>query len=318
MHSLIIIAAFIMDLFWGDPRWFPHPVRGIGWLIQRGESRLRRFASSPMTEKIAGGVLVACVVSFVFGLSHYLITTAFRLTPYFGFMVAAVMGYTAIAARDLAGAAKKVLALLNDGDIIRARKELSLIVGRDTHDLNEQEIVRAAVETVSENTSDGVIAPLFYMAIGGPALAMAYKAVNTCDSMLGYKNERYLHFGWAAARLDDVVNYIPARLTGVLLSVAALFVPGASWRRALHTSFRDGRNHPSPNSGYPEAAVAGALGVRLGGASTYGGMASTKPYIGKDDKVLAKKDIEKSILLMYSATLLAVAGAVLESALVNL
>jgi adenosylcobinamide-phosphate synthase len=228
----------------------------------------------------------------------------------------------------LADAARAVLKKLDEGDIAAARKELSLIVGRDTQSLDEPEIVRAVVETVAENASDGVIAPLLYLAIGGPALALAYKAVNTLDSMIGYKNARYLHFGWAAARLDDIVNFIPARITAILICLSAvitrwftplvsavifffrthselrtvnseLFIP---WRIMM----RDRNNHTSPNSGYPEAAMAGALGIRLGGPSTYAGQLSLKPFIGEADCPIAKKHIEKSVQLLYSATLFSV------------
>lgn len=308
MHALIIITAFMLDAVFGDPHWFPHPVRAIGWFIQRAESVLRSFSKRSKSKRIAGVALVLLTIVLVYALSHYLLLTAFRMSWYFGFILSAFLAYTTLAARSLADAAQAVLRRLDAGDIVGARSELSLIVGRDTQYLDEQEITRAVVETVAENASDGVIAPLFYLAMGGPALSLAYKAVNTLDSMIGYKNETYIDFGWAAARLDDAANYLPARITAVLICFAS---QGASllspvYKQAWHIMLRDGRKHPSPNSGYPEAAMAGALGIRLGGPSVYGGKPSHKPYLGDAKGLFDKKLIEKSVLLMYSATLFGV------------
>jgi len=333
MDSLIIVFAYILDLIFGDPRRLPHPVRGIGWLIQRFETLLRRFAKTPGTEKMAGIVLVIAIVLPVFFLCRLLILSASSISLYLGLAVSVLMAYTTLAARALADSAQAVLSSLDKGDILRARKELSMIVGRDTENLDEKEIVRAVVETVAENASDGVVAPLFYMALGGPALAMAYKAVNTLDSMVGYKNARYINFGRAAARLDDAANFIPARITAVLICLAAGLLrrlkpaatpspqpspPGgvgdSAFQSPWRVMLRDGRNHPSPNSGWPEAAMAGALGVRLGGQSTYGGRLSRKPFLGNGTPVPEKKDVEKSVRLMYCACLL----AVLCAAAVNL
>jgi adenosylcobinamide-phosphate synthase len=328
MNGLVIVTAYILDLLFGDPHWLPHPVRAIGWLIQRFETILRSIATTPRAEKIAGVALVILTVFPVYILSHSIILFAYRLSSHLGFAVSAVLAYTTLAARGLADAARSVLKKLDEGDAAGARKELSMIVGRDTQNLDEPEIIRAVVETVAENASDGVIAPLVYLAIGGPALALAYKAVNTLDSMVGYKNERYLHFGWAAARLDDIANFVPARITAVLIcfsasahsslrsaanKVKSVFQVSAELRtvnielqnpwRIMH---RDHGNHPSPNSGYPEAAMAGALGIRLGGPSTYAGQLSMKPFIGDPGSPIVKKHIEKSIQLLYSATLIAV------------
>ena len=335
MDSLIIVSAYILDLIFGDPRRLPHPVRGIGWLIQRFETLLRRFAKTPGTERTAGIVLVIAVVLPVYFLCRLLILSASSFSLYFGLAVSVLMAYTTLAARALADSAQAVLSPLDNGDILRARKELSMIVGRDTENLDEKEITRAVVETVAENASDGVVAPLFYMALGGPALAMAYKAVNTLDSMVGYKNARYINFGRAAARLDDAANFIPARITAVLICLvsgllrrlkpaatpspqpppprgegdSAIRNPHSAFQTPWRVMLRDGRNHPSPNSGYPEAAMAGALGVRLGGQSTYGGRLSRKPFIGNELRPLDKKDVEKSVRLMYCACLFAALGA---------
>ncbi len=341
MHSLVIVSAFVLDLILGDPAWFPHPVRFIGRMTQLDEKGLRKFFKSPGTEKTAGVLLVLLIVPPVYFLTRFLISSAASISFAFGFIVSAVTAYTTLAARGLADAARTVLTRLDAGDIVSARKELSMIVGRDTADLGEQEIARAVIETVAENASDGVVAPLFYLAIGGPALAMAYKAVNTLDSMVGYKNKEYINFGWAAAKLDDIANYIPARITAVLICLAAEIRHGLKGSEIPHhllltkspqppfdkggqggisrsksafagpwrIMLRDGPNHPSPNSGYPEAAMAGALGIRLGGPGTYGGEISRKPFIGDEGDPPDKKDIANSIRLMYCSTLLAVPGA---------
>ena len=203
--------------------------------------------------------------------------------------------------------------MLDAKNLDGARNELSCLVGRDTSSLDEKGITRALLETVAENTSDGVIAPLFYLAIGGPPLAMAYKAINTLDSMVGYKNEKYLYFGRASARLDDIANYIPARITAILLAVAA-FILRKDWRRAWRITLRDSGNHPSPNSGYPEAAVAGALGRRLGGLSYYGGMPSNKPFIGDDAGEFQVRDVREAgrLMLMTSALMVLISIVVLS------
>jgi adenosylcobinamide-phosphate synthase len=340
MNGLVILSAFLLDLILGDPRWLPHPVRAIGRLIEGQEAMYRKRAGSKAAETAAGVILVLVTVSVVYFTARLIVLAAFRLSPAAGFVVSAVLASTTIAARGLADSARAVRDRLDAGDIASARGELSMIVGRDTDRLDEGEISRAVIETVAENASDGIVAPLFYLVIGGPALALAYKAVNTLDSMVGYKNERYQRFGWAAARLDDIANFIPARITAVLLCLAADIArwlqPAATMVAGLFTfdserslpsnaylggtpnselcspwriMLRDGRNHPSPNSGYPEAAMAGALGVRLGGPSSYGGQPGVKPFIGEAESPISKKYIEKSVRLMYSANLLAACGA---------
>ncbi len=328
--AFIVLSACVLDLLIGDPRWFPHPVRGVGWLIRKGERILRRIAGTPHSEKAAGMVLVILVVMPVYVLSSLILSAAFSVSRNFGIGISVLMAYTTIAARGLADAARVVQLRLDAGDLVGARHELSMIVGRDTANLDEEEISRAVIETVAENASDGVVAPLLYLAIGGPALAMAYKAVNTLDSMVGYKDERYLNFGWAAARLDDIANYIPARITAILICLSSGVlrmlmkpaVPTASNPQSSHSSpwkimIRDGRNHPSPNSGYPEAAMAGALGVRLGGPSSYFGVMNQKPFIGKEREAPRKKNIALSVRLLYCASLSAALAAALGAALLN-
>ena len=227
-----------------------------------------------------------------------------------GFAVAVFLAWTCLAARSLHGESRLVAEALARGDIGEARRYLSYIVGRDTADLDEPEIWRATVETVAENTSDGVIAPLFYLMLGGPVLALAYKAVNTLDSMVGYKNDRYLLFGWASARCDDLANWLPARLTGLLMVLAAPFT-GLSLTGAWWIMVRDGRNHASPNSGIPEAAAAGALGVQLGGTNRYFGKPVAKPTIGDALKPLSREAYRGAVRLMYGAEGLLVAGFLL-------
>jgi adenosylcobinamide-phosphate synthase len=337
---LIIVVAYLLDLLFGDPRWFPHPVKGIGRLIQKTELLLRKSAKRLVAEKAAGVLLVILVVLPVYALSSLMLSTAFSLSWFCGIAFSVLMAYTTLAVRGLADAARAVLSRLDADDLAGARKELSLIVGRDTADLNEQEISRAVIETVAENASDGVVAPLFYLVLGGPGLAMAYKAVNTLDSMVGYKNEKYINFGWAAAKLDDIVNYVPARITAVLICLASGILRGSkptgipssqpvprggerdsalstshfAFSRPWRIMLRDGGNHPSPNSGWPEAAMAGALGVRLGGPSSYFGKMSRKPFIGEYLQVPRKKNIAMSVGLLYCSSLLAVLLAALGAA----
>ncbi len=273
---LIIAAAYMLDRMLGDPWWLPHPVRWMGGYISFLESGIRRVATGPLGERIGGVVLWITVCATVFVLSRTVLGLTSGL-PYF--IVATYLAYTTIAARSLQAAVDSVIDALENGDLRGARRRLSLIVGRDTGSLSEEEVYRAAIETAAENTSDGIIAPLFYLALGGPPLALLYKAVNTLDSMVGYRSERYRHFGWFSARADDVANFIPSRLTVFFTVLGALFFH-LNWRRAVAVALRDGRNHPSPNAGYPEAAASGALGVQLGGASYYSGRCVEKRVIG--------------------------------------
>lgn len=312
----IIFFAFILDLVLGDPRWFPHPVVFIGRLISTLEYVLRRFIKSKGWELLAGGILAIVVPVSAFLVTYWLIVITSSFSQAAGWLAAVFLGYTTIAARSLYAEPQKVAKLILTGDLPGARKELSCLVGRDTQELDEKGIVRALVETVAENTSDGVIAPLFYLAIGGPPLAMAYKAVNTLDSMVGYKNDKYFYFGRASARLDDVANYIPARLSALLIIVAA-FILRKDWKNAWRIMLRDGRKHPSPNSGYPEAAMAGAMGIRLGGLSYYGGTPSNKPFIGDEKGKFQVDDVRKSGWLMITASVFMVVLSVFVLAILE-
>lgn len=291
-ESTILILAYTLDLVIGDPKQLPHPVKIMGWTITKLEDFLRnrahsthyRIKNKERREKATGVVLVVIIVGFTYGL-FYVINSLF--TVYRSLFAGLLMVYlisTTLATRGLVESADSVIKTLNIGSIEEARKRLSCIVGRDTKTLDRNGILKATIESLAENASDGIIAPLFYFSIGGLPLAMTYKAINTMDSMVGYKNERYRHFGWAAARLDDIANYIPARMTGFLIVVSSAIVSRSvfSVHCSLKTMLRDGRKHLSPNSGVPEAAMAGALGMKLGGPSTYKGTFVEKPYIGEE------------------------------------
>jgi len=300
ISPFILISAVLLDLLLGDPRWLPHPVVGIGRMISILEKVLRRLVKS---DRLGGILLLITVVGLTAAIALLIVKGASALHPYLGFAASTWLSYTCLAARSLHAESKLVADRLIAGDLAGARRNLSRIVGRDTDDLTEPEIWRALVETVAENTSDGVIAPLFYLMLGGPVLGLAYKAVNTLDSMVGYKNERYLHFGWASARFDDLANWLPARLTGLLM-VAVAPLAGLSGRYSFRMMLRDGRNHSSPNSGIPEAATAGALGVQLGGVNSYFGTIVEKPTIGDPLRELSHVSYRGAIRLMYGTAIL--------------
>lgn len=300
IDPLILISAILMDLLLGDPRWLPHPVVGIGKLISVLERHLRRRLHD---ERLAGVLLLIFVAGTTALLAFLLLKGTTAINTFLGIALATVLAWTCLAARSLHRESALVADRLIAGDLEGARHYLSRIVGRDTDDLDEAEIWRALVETVAENTSDGIIAPLFYLMIGGPVLGLTYKAVNTLDSMVGYRNERYLRFGWASARFDDLVNWLPARMTGLLMVVIAPLV-GLSGGAAFRIMLRDGKNHSSPNSGIPEAAAAGALAVRLGGANRYFGTIVEKPTIGDPLRELSHDAYRGAVRLMYGSTAL--------------
>ena len=297
---VIIPAAVLLDWLIGDPRWLPHPVVAIGKLIGQLEKVLRSLVPN---ERLGGILLLLITVAATCSVSWLLLKVAYAISPYIGFIVSVILSWNCLAARSLHLESGLVADALTAGDLLEARKYLSRIVGRDTEELEEGDIWRGAVETVAENSSDGVIAPLFFLMLGGPVLGLAYKAVNTLDSMVGYKNERYLQFGWASARFDDLVNWLPARLSGALMVMASPFA-GLNIKGAWRIMLRDGRNHSSPNSGIPEAAAAGALGVQLGGANRYFGTMVEKPTIGDPLKPLDLVAWKGAMRLMYGAEVL--------------
>jgi adenosylcobinamide-phosphate synthase len=307
--SAQVFLAYAADLLLGDPSWLPHPVRIIGYAASASEKVCRRLGNSKPV-MLALGFLVALVIPVGAAFAtRLLLKEISRISPWAGWVATVCVAYTTLSVRSLDGAARVVIDHLKRGDLVWARAALAMIVGRDTQTLDEPEIVRAAVETVAENTSDGVVAPLFYLAIGGVPAAIAYKAINTLDSMFGYKNERYLYFGRASARLDDVANYLPARFTAILVVVSALFL-GLSWKKAIKIVRRDARSQPSPNAGFPEAAFAGALGVRLGGTNSYGGRVSHKAHLGDAEQALTIAVQPKVRRLLYATSTLAVAVAI--------
>ncbi|MBI1987793.1 MAG: cobalamin biosynthesis protein CobD [Nitrospinae bacterium] len=297
---LSILLAYLLDLLLGDPRWLPHPVRGIGWAIRQLEALLR---ASRLNERLAGVLLTVTVVGGAYVLTWGLLRWAEVVHPALGFALSTLLIYTSLAAKSLCQESMRVARLLENGALEEGRRQVGGLVGRDTQALDEREVTRATIETVAENLVDGVISPLFYAFLGGAPLALAYKAVNTLDSMVGYKNPRYLRLGWASARLDDLANYLPARLAAGLLPLAALLCR-QDMRGCWAAIRRDGRKNPSPNSGLSEAGVAGALGIQLGGVNYYGGAPSPKPLIGPRRKPLEVGDIGKANRLMLATSLL--------------
>ena len=291
----LLPLAYALDLALGDPPTWPHPVRWIGAAISRGETVLRsRFRD----DVLAGGFLTLSVVAATYAAVWLTLILAWRVSTVAGAIASAWLLYTTLSVRSLAVEARRVAAELESGDLLRARRAQSMIVGRDTAHLDEPEIVRAAVECVAESTVDGVISPLFYAAIGGPALALAYKALNTLDSMIGHKDSRYIRFGRLAAKLDTAANKLPALLSGLLLPLAA-GLAGLPAARAFKTAWNDGAASTPSNAAIPEAAMAGALGVRLGGTNRYGARVVVTPFLGTAVHTLRPEMIERSIGVMY-------------------
>lgn len=303
-HMTAFFLGFLLDLLLGDPYCLPHPVRLIGSLIAKSEQRLlgKGKERNAETERRKGVLLVVITAGCTTVAAALILFGAYWLHPYVGLAVETVMTYQILAAKCLKAESMKVYRHLAARNTEEARKAVSMIVGRDTAVLDEEGIVKAAVETVAENTSDGVIAPMLYTALGGPVLGFFYKAVNTMDSMVGYKNEKYLHFGRAAAKLDDFVNFIPARVSAWLM-IAAAFCSGKQFseRRAYAIYRRDRRKHASPNSAQTESVCAGALGIRLAGDAVYFGKLVKKPYIGDALRTVSYEDIKRVNRLMYTA-----------------
>ena len=302
--AVIIPFSYIADLIFGDPEWLPHPVRLMGSVINFFDRSLNT-ARSAWKSKLRGSVMTCAVVGMSMLFTYLAIVAAGKIHPFLGLAVSVYFGYASLAVKDLHLKAASVFKALSKGSLEGSRRELSKIVGRDTGDLTEEKIVMAAVESVAESTNDGIVAPLFYLVIGGPVLAIGYKAVNTLDSMVGHKDERYGDFGWSSAKLDDTANYLPARITGMLI-VAASIILKKDFRRAFKTMLRDGAKHESPNSGVPEAAMAGALRMRLGGPSVYQGEIVKKPYIGEPGDEVRPGLIPQSLNVSFAVSLLAV------------
>ena len=301
MIGLKVLAACGLDLALGDPRCLPHPVRLMGLAISWYERLVLKSMRGKMARLVAGIVIAAGLPVLCFFCIQWVIEQAYVLDVYVGHAVWIFFGYTALAARDLGDHAMHVYRALVSGSLEEARNAVSLIVGRDTAGLSEPEVIRATIETVAESSSDGVIAPLLFLAIGGPPLALAYKAVNTLDSMIGHRTEPYRHLGWASARLDDLMNWVPARLSGLCLILAAGIRLG-TFRSAWKTFLRDGHKHVSPNSGWPEAAMAGALQVQVGGMNSYEGILVERPKLGDPIQALTPSLIPVAVQLMGLAS----------------
>lgn len=311
--SITLIAGFTLDLLIGDPLWLPHPVRLIGRLAVWAEPRCRRLLAN---EYLAGAVFALAVGAVAGGGVWLVICGLQQLHPVLAGLAMVYFMYAGLAVRDLAWEAAAVWRKLAEDDIDRARQRLSRIVGRDTERLAAPEVVRATVETVAESTVDGILAPMFFAALGGAPGLWLYKAINTLDSMVGHREAPYTRFGWAAARLDDVANFVPARLGLFLFGVGTWIAgrdPGPCWR----IGWRDGGKHPSPNAGIAEAAMAGALGIQLGGTNTYEGVESVRPYLGDPVRPLEMACIPQAIRIMYATSIAGLALCVVARWVVN-
>lgn len=307
-HMIALFIGYLFDLLIGDPHGIPHPVVAIGKLISVIEKKLLNTESTPKKKFYLGLFMCITVIIITMLFTTAVTVGAYLINPYLGIATEAVLICYLLAARCLQKESMKIYKDVADEDINKARRDLSMIVGRDTDRLDDKGILRATVETVAENTSDGVIAPLIYASIAGPILGLTYKAVNTMDSMVGYHNERYEDFGKCAAKLDDVVNFIPSRLSALFLIFASAILKMSDKAYSPIMAFkiwkRDRLNHKSPNSAQTESTVAGSLGLKLGGPSFYGGVLSDKPYIGDGIKEIEKEDIVRSCRLMFTAQFL--------------
>jgi adenosylcobinamide-phosphate synthase len=300
----VVPAALVVDLAVGDPAFITHPVSVIGRSVSWLERRLRLPGGRPQAAVARGFMLWLVVVLLSYSVAWGLIAAVSSLSRGAGMALSVWLISTTVAARGLRDAGRKVSQRLAAGDTAGARAAVGEIVGRDTDRMDQGEVIRATVESVAENTVDAVVSPMFYALLGGAPLAMAYRAVNTLDSMLGYKDAAYLYFGRAAARLDDLANYIPARLAGALMCLAALFL-GLDWRRAISVRVRDAVKHPSPNAGVPESVAAGALGLQLGGLNAYDGRPRMRALLGDKTREFEQADIARVTRLMLGSSVLA-------------
>ena len=317
-HILALILGFLLDLAFGDPRWLYHPIRLIGNLIAWAEKPFRAvFPKSEKGELTAGVFFAVFVVAVSTAVPALVLFLAAKLSIWLAFALEVFWSFQILAAKSLKTESMRVYEALKEGELEKARKAVSMIVGRDTERLTEEGVAKAAVETVAENSSDGVVAPLIFLAVGGPVLGFFYKSVNTLDSMVGYKNDRYLYFGRFSAKLDDVLNFIPARISGLLL-VTASPLAGLDVKGAWRIFKRDRKNHASPNSAQTEAAAAGALGVQLAGDAWYFGKLYKKPTIGDALRPVGYEDIRRVNRLMYAAVCLALALAAAAAGILEL
>jgi adenosylcobinamide-phosphate synthase len=316
-RGILLPAAYLLDQIAGDPEWFPHPVRLIGLAVARGEAAVRRPGQSAANELGSGAALTIAIVAGSYCLTEAAVRLGYRHSRLLGNAIELILGWTCIAARNLEEEAVAVVESLECQDLDSARRRLSRIVGRDTHNLDSQEVSRAVIETVAESASDGIVSPLFYMALGGVPLAMAYKAINTLDSMIGHADARHFYFGKAAARLDDIANYLPARLTALSIVAASPVVEGAEAGTAARIWSLDGDRHKSPNAGQPESAMAGALRVRLGGDNTYAGEVMPAQMMGEEFSAPASGHARRAIRLISAVGILGVGFSVVLAMLVQ-
>jgi adenosylcobinamide-phosphate synthase len=303
-NSVALVLAFGLDLLLGDPRCLPHPVRAIGRAVLLLEGLARRFFHSAAGLRFAGAAIVLLVAGGSAAAVHYALKYAFILHFLAGMLLLIYLYYAMLAVGDMLRHVRAVEAALAGEDLPLARKRVSLLVSRDTALLGEEGVVRAALESLFENAADGVVAPLFYAALGGPALAVLYKAVNTMDSMLGYRTPRYYYLGWAAARADDLLSYIPARLTALLFILAGM-LGRLNWKKGWRTLLQDRKKHDSPNSAWPEAAAAGVLDIRLGGRDRYHGKEISRPVLNNSGKPPCCWDFARAFALFKGVSLLA-------------
>ncbi|VAV84604.1 Adenosylcobinamide-phosphate synthase [hydrothermal vent metagenome] len=301
-------GAYMLDLIFGDPVRLTHPVQWMGRLITGLERVLLRPNTTAATQRVMGALLVIITIALVAGVSAGLLLVCWGFSKVLFVVVSLYMAWTSLSVKSLSDEASAIGRSLAVGDGGRARLLLSRIVGRDTAALDKEGVLRATVESVSESTADGIVAPLFYLAIGGPVLAMVYKSVNTMDSMIGYRNDKYRYFGTFAARLDDVMGYLPARITAAFM-IASAFILRFDWRGAASTLLADGQNHPSPNSGLSQAAVAGALGLRLAGPMSYKGVVHDKPFIGGGSRDASLTTLASTLKIMHLTGLITLALA---------
>jgi adenosylcobinamide-phosphate synthase len=310
---LSVLAGFVIDCLAGDPHWIPHPVVLIGKFISFSEKTLRRLFPKTDRGAFRAGLVTAVIVPLVSATAvFWILFGMWKLSPWAYFAMSAIMCWQCFAAKCLATEANKVAKKLETEGLDAGRKQVSMLVGRDTEHLSEEQVWKATVETVAENASDGVIAPMLYMLLFGAVGGFFYKAINTMDSMIGYKNDRYLFFGRAAAKLDDAANFVPARLSALAMIVSAPFVR-LDGKNAFRIWKRDKRKHASPNSAQTESAAAGALHVQLAGPASYFGKRVEKPYLGDDDRPIERKDVSRTNRLMYGASVLVL--VLLETAL---
>ena len=298
-----LTIGFILDLLIGDPNNPFHPVRGIGLLASKLETIFRKLLKNSL--KIAGLIVWMITIILTFAITYGIIFVCMKINKYLGIIVQGIIIYFCISAKGLVVEGYKVIKYLNEGNIEKSRKQLSYIVGRDTESLDSKGITRAVIETIAENMSDGVIAPILFAGIFGAAGSMAYKAVNTMDSMFGYKNEKYIKFGYFPAKLDDLFNYIPARVTGILIIISSFFLK-RDYKNSFKIYKRDRYNHTSPNSAHPEAAMAGALDIQLGGANYYFGKIVEKPVIGDKIKEIEINDVKKTAEILYLSAVMGI------------